>query len=325
MSDHALPSEASLHAQIDHRLENFRDRLAPRLRSLCDEFFDRLDLGLRPKGAVREGSSTYFINPLALPVLQLPLWAGARTERAGRPLPEEVVLDLVESAAVGYLHVRIQDDLLDEGVGRPGEAMLLAEAFFLRHQTLLARRVGHAGSFWERCQSRWLAYGDAMLLEQELMARKSGLDESAFDRILRRSQPLELPAAAVLEIGGLPDLFPHLADFVRLLVRGHQLFHDLIDADKDLGMGNMTFVVQRLGGNDGSELLHRRMLLEGGFDEVTDEALSNLVEAEEAARRAGLDEAAEYVVRRRELMEKTRREVFESLFRRILAKSAGTH
>ncbi len=317
MKNTATPEELRLHELIRARLEVFRDRLGPRLGAACDQLFDRLELG-RPSTAVRPG---YFINPLALPVLQIPSWMGKRAAREGRELPREVLHDLAESAAAGYLHVRIQDDLLDEGVGRPAEAMLLAEAFFVRHQSLLGRNLGGNEKFWQRYRTRWHEYQEAMLFENELMSRPSGIDESAFDRILRRSQPLELPGAAALECAGLRELLPHLEGFVRHLVRGHQLFHDLIDADKDHGAGNITFVVQRLGGSEGADTLHRRMLLEGGFDEITEESLSELRSAEVAARRGGFDEALAYLRSRERLVEETRREVFESLFRRILAKS----
>jgi hypothetical protein len=312
MSGTSREEALRLQRLVDARSQTFRDRLPPRLRAAFDDLASRLGLG-----RVREGEAfvSYFVAPLALPVLQLPAWACRVAALEGTPLPDESEDDLIEAAATGYLHVRVQDDLIDEGTGRPAEAMLLAEALFVRHQSLIARVVGASEGFWRLFEERWLEYDDAMILERELMDRREGYDAAAFEQVLRRTQPLVLPGAAALVRGGLADRVPILEEHVAHLARAHQLFHDLIDADKDFRMGNHTHVVQRCRGAEGREALIRNLMLEGGFDEITDEALAALEKAESAAARLPMPDAVDAIRRRRQLMEQTRREAFESLFR----------
>ncbi|HZF52408.1 MAG TPA: hypothetical protein VE093_27325 [Polyangiaceae bacterium] len=237
------------------------------------------------------------------------------------------MLDCIEAAATGYLHVRVQDDLMDEGVGEAGPAMLLAEALFLRHQTLLARLVPLGSGFWSRFQTRWLAYNEAMLLEQHLHRSGGVTDAASFDQVLQRSWPLSLPAAAVLALAAVPDgaeLDKALHLFVMHLTRAHQLFTDLLDAEKDLRNKNLTYVVCRFtkGGRDGGERdareLRRRLMLGGGVDEVVAEIHQDLDRAVEAARVLDSEEACRFVEARRAFMADVQRKAFEGLFERLL-------
>jgi hypothetical protein len=209
-------------------------------------------------------------------------------------LSADSVLDCIEAAATGYLHVRVQDDLMDEGVGEAGPAMLLAEALFLRHQTLLARLVPLGSGFWSRFQTRWLAYNEAMLLEQHLHRSGGVTDAASFDQVLQRSWPLSLPAAAVLALAAVPD--------------GAEL-------DKALHLFTK-------GGRDGGERdareLRRRLMLGGGVDEVVAEIHQDLDRAVEAARVLDSEEACRFVEARRAFMADVQRKAFEGLFERLL-------
>jgi hypothetical protein len=302
-------ADAELEGLVDARLLDLRGRLGPHLRAAYDDLARRL--GLVPE---RRDGPGYFFGPLALPVLQLPAWAG-------RELPAGDVADLVESAATGYLHVRVQDDLLDEGVGEPGAAMLLAEAFMARHQALLARVVGASDRFWALFERRWWAYGEAMLLERRLHAGEAPYDDAAFAAVLGRSLPLVLPAAAALDRAERWAALPDLEALVAHLARGHQLFHDVTHLDKDRRLGARTFVAWRFGPEHGHghSSIWRRLLLEGGLDQVVAETLAELDLARAAAARADLPEAAASLAERGALVVEIQRETFAALFARILA------
>ena len=68
---------------------------------------------------------------------------------------------------MGYLYVRVHDDLDDEGVGEPTTAMLVADAFLVRHNALLATHVASHGS-GTSTSGRPRRYSEAMLLEREV-------------------------------------------------------------------------------------------------------------------------------------------------------------
>ena len=295
------------------KLTQFRARLGSELAAAFDEPAARLKL-------FAEDGPGYFFHPLALPVLQLPVWVAGVAARQGSEVPEQAVADAVESAVTGYLHVRVQDDLLDEGTGAPGRAMLLAEAFLVRHHVLLARTVPGDSDFWPLYEERWLSYGDAMLWEERLHAGAALYDREAYERVLERSRPMVLPAAAVLARAGLSRLVGDVDRFVVLLTTAHQLYTDLIDAEKDLRNGNLTWLVRRFGGAESAETLRRRLYLEGGFDEVIREVGDLHDEAQRTAEGLGMPEASGFLQARREHAESVQQEVFRTVFEEIFKK-----
>ncbi len=298
-----------LESLVRHRLAEYRRTLGPHVAAQLDDLLRRLKFD-------REGS--YFLGPAAQPVLQLPRWVDA----SGEPAGEEVVSGAVEAAAMGYLHVRVQDDFMDEGVGEPAEVMVLSDGLFGRHTALLARIVGWREGFWGLFESLWAGYGEGALLERELFARGEGYDEVAFAGVVQRSYPLMLPGAAVLARQGRWDQIGELRGFVEALVAAHQRFHDLVDAEKDLDLGNATYIVQRFGGGGGRETLRRRLFLEGGFDVVVGEVLADLERARDRAWAMGMDDAVAFVDERSELVVRTQHDVFHALFEQILASGS---
>jgi len=282
----------------------FGRRLGPELRAPFDAILTRLgDL------------DAYFCEPHAQPVVALPVWTAGLAERRGRPIPGVRLDEIVASAVFGYLCVRVHDDFLDEARGHPASVLMLSHALFLHHVSLL----GHVA----RSEDLWLDYAEAMLLEHRLL-REGAWDEASWERALRRSHPLVLPAAAVLEAAGLADLGPAVEDLVRHLVRAHQRFHDLLDAWKDLGNGNLTWTVRRYGGLEGRSVLNRRLLLEGGFDAEIRASNADLDVVSERGREMGLTEAVSYVDDRRGIMAQAQRMAFSRLFEAFVA-DPGKH
>ena len=308
-----LADEADLGRRVEARLHAWADALPSRCRAALDRLAARLELG-----PGRPGWRRYFISDTAQPVLHLPLWVGKVAADRGVEVAAEEVTDLSESAACGYLAVRLQDDWFDEGSGDPGEVMLLSGVLAARHAALMARRLAADADFWDLFQRRWQGYAEGMALERQIQQEQTPYDDELFERVLHRSRPLELPAAAGLSLWGLSDeLGPHLTELVRLLVRAHQRFHDLVGAEADLRDGHRTPVTARFGGD--VTRLRRRLFVEGGFDEVVAEVTDDLARAEAAAGALGSDDAARFVDGRRRLMGRVQRDAFERLFATALA------
>ncbi|WP_437511747.1 geranylgeranyl pyrophosphate synthase [Sorangium sp. So ce1099] len=341
--------EASLEAEVLQRLASFRGRLGSELGALFDELAARLRL---LDGAPGEG---YFSHPTALPVLELPLWVATRFGAPGPSLDEgsrglpPLAVELAEAAAVGYLHVRIEDDLLDEGLGDPGAAVLLSGALFARHQALLARSLARGSAFWGLFEEVWLGYGEAMLLERRLHQGGGPRDAAAFRRVLARTRPLVLPAAAALFALSRPEHVADLEAFVAALAAAHQLFVDLLHAEKDRALGNMTYVLSRLGAQveardagqprssgaappddeprrdpegRGATALRAQLFARGGFDAILDEARCELARAEAAAGALGLPEAVRFCKARARYMTEIQRRVFLAFFSALAGKPA---
>jgi hypothetical protein len=250
------------------------------------------------------------LNVLGHPLFELPIWLDCAT-RDGPSIGTDVLLGIHESSLCGYLSVRVEDDFFDERHGAPEEVMIVSGFFRSRHQALLARTVSHP-EFWDRFEAIWHRYGEAMLFERSLHDGKGVYGADEFDLVLDRSQPLEIPAAAVLSLKGRWDLAEPLSGFVRHLVRATQLFNDLIDAPADLEAGNYTWLVRRLGGINGAADLRRGIVKE--FDQVVTEAGIELDLAMSTATSMGMTQPADWVDARRQLMLGAAERMYTSLF-----------
>jgi hypothetical protein len=296
------------------RLADFPRRLGPELTAAFDALAARL-------GLFRGSDRGYFSHPMALPVLELPQWAAAHAARHGSVIAPTVVERLMEAAATGYLHVRVQDDWFDEGVGEPGTTMMLSDVLFARHQALLAREVPCGSAFWELFEEVWLGYGEAMLLERRLHKGEEPYDDAAFRGVLARSRPLVLPPAAVLFAAGRAEDVESLEQFSAALVAAHQLFADLLDAEKDRANTNRTHVLFRLGnragGGQGAEALRVALYSKGGFDAVVHDALEELARARQAADALAMPEAARFCEERARLMTDLQAKIFTAFFSQL--------
>ena len=294
-------------------LRRIRASLGPQQRAAFDDLTTRLDLD-------DSGGAAYFLDPRAFPVVQLPTWCVDRASSGTEALPDRARAQLQEASLAGYLHVRVQDDLLDEGRGDPAGAMLLAEALLVRHLALVHRIAGSSQAFSALAESRWSRYGEAMLLEVEVNRGRAALDEEAARQLLDRSRPLVLPGAAALAAAGADEALTVLDAYVVALADGHQRFHDLCDAEADLVAGRRTRVTERYGGGGDPAVLRQRLVLGGGYDAVVGEARTSLERAAGLARDIGLQEAAADAERRIAMMAETQRALFEGLFHAMLEK-----
>ena len=284
-----VKNRGELQHAVQTRLRDHRRRLSPDLWPGFDALMAR-------RGFLSDDPDVFF-HPLGQPIVSFPLWVAAALGHDG-PAQGGRLLDLVEATVAGYLYVRVQDDRLDEAIGDPDEALFLADAFLVRHQVLLARHVGSSQRFWALFERVATDYSAAMLLERSVMRAGSTYGPEEFDRVLRRSHPLVLPGAALLDIADRWDMLEPLRRFVHHAVRAAQLVDDLLDCEVDRAAGRLTWVVRRLDGEAGPEAM-ARALITGGLDEIIAEALADVEAAHKAASDAGMAEAQAWLDARR--------------------------
>lgn len=245
------------------------------------------------------------------PVALLPQWV-ADSSVLGDGTGDDTIVDLTLATVVGYLYVRVQDDLIDEDVGDPASAMLLGDALLVHHVRLLAKHAGSSPRFWEFFESTAWAYADAMLLERELHHPGATYGDGEFDAVLRRSEPVIIPAAVILDRDDRWEHLPRLREFVHLVTRAGQLVDDLRDAGHDRDAGNYTWVVRQLGGvNSKGELLTTIVL--GGFDDIVGRADRDLVRAIAIAGELDLANAAVWLEQRRAAIREMRSRFYEAV------------
>ncbi len=298
------PEEADpIGSEVRRRLVTLRNRLTPWLVSEFDHLMARMQL-VSGSGALS--------HPLAQPLVQFPIWVSRAVDHgSGR---DARLADMVEATVTGYLYVRVHDDRLDDDLGDPDLAMFLADTFLIRHQTLIARHVGTDPRFWELFQSVADGYVDAMLLEHQVLRRESHYDSMVFDRVLNRSQPLVLPGAALLSVADRWELLEPLQTFVRHTVRSGQLVDDLMDCLQDVERSRYTWVVRRLGGEQGRQVMLGRMI-GTGIDEVVEDVFSDLEYACTAAEAVGMADAVTWIsARRQSVLDLRERMLLSELF-----------
>lgn len=258
---------------------------------------------------VRPDSSGPQANVLGHPLFELPIWLAEAD--GDNPLDDDALVDICESSLCGYLSVRAEDDYFDGDSDDAGAAMILSGVFRARHHALLAPLVSER-RFWARFELIWRGYGEAMLLERSLHhpAARYGKDE--FDRVLQRSQPLEIPGNAVLAMRGLWDRTDRFSLMVRHVNTATQLFDDFVDAPADLESGNLTWMVRRLGGVGGSRALRRGMIT--GWDEVVAEVRGELDAATRIGETLGLEPMARWVAARQQLIDRASERMYRVLF-----------
>ena len=293
---------AGISALIDARFAGLGAILGPRLRPGYDALLARQKWGAAHPGWYTAAES----QPILVLVLQV-------ASVLGDAVPRGAIEDALESAMIGYAYVRVQDDWLDEGVlaTDPETTALLADALFARHQAVTAKAVaGGDPAYWDLFATTWANYGEAMLLERELLrgpgAGSPPYDAPAFEAVLLRSRPMVLPPAALLARAGLLDRLPALEVLVHEVARASQLLDDGLDVLADLEAGSMNYLVQRFGGLHGRAALAAGMAL-GGFAITWEEADAALGSALQAAEALGIAQPfADFVAERRAVMTRVR-------------------
>jgi len=260
---------------IDDRLRAVRAQVGPRLHAAFDALMQR-------HGWLRGDDPEYYLGLNSQPVLVTPLWLAEP-----RSLSDAALADVLAGSWLGYAAVRVQDDWMDEDLGEPAEAMMLAQAFLAAHTAALARVVGDHAGFWALFEEVWAGYGDAMLLEATLLGRDAVYGPAEEAAVLQRSRPLVLPSAALLAATGDWAQLPDLEELVARSVRAAQTFNDAMDAREDLRGGRFTPAVRRFGGLDGEGALMRQLIVDGGLDTLFGESRDDLNAACGAALRLG--------------------------------------
>lgn len=250
-------------------------------------------------------------NVLGHPLLELPLWMDEATDGE---LDDDTMFDILESSVCGYLSVRAEDDYFDGNWDRPREAMMTSAVFRARHGSLLGRHISEE-RFWDRFEEVWGGYANAMLLETELKDDSSEYGPAQFDLVLARSQPLEIPADAVLSLKGKWARAASTAALVRHLTKATQLFDDFVDAPEDLASGNHTWMVRRLAGLEGEKALRRSMVER--CDEVFAEAADELDRATLIGADLGLTELPAWAEARKAEMARASQRMYRALFERL--------
>src|SRR5437764_13758892 len=134
--------------------------MLPRVRGA----FDRL---VQKHGLLTSDLNPYFGVP-GHPLFELPVWVADRLRTAGIDTPEQQLADVLGISALGYFHVRAQDDWLDAASRHDPTLVGLAEALLASCHRLLVSTVGTSGRFWDFYAEVFNLYAEYLSQSAEL-------------------------------------------------------------------------------------------------------------------------------------------------------------
>ena len=224
---------------VDRHLFEAREMMPPSLR----ESFERM---LGERSLLTPDLAPYF-GPLGHPLFELPVWVADRLGGEGIDIPETALSDVLGVSALGYLHVRAQDDWFDAPSREDPSLVALAESLMALCNRLLVPVVGPSPRFWAFYAEVLNAYAESLLRSEALRTSVTPVGRTDFEQVLAQSRPLVLPSAALLDRAGQWQLLPALEEFVFTATAASQLVNDLTDVYRDRTMGHRTWTLEAVG------------------------------------------------------------------------------
>lgn len=228
----------SVFSKHQETIDALWDRLDRRLESYPPPMDQQVE-GLRQY--VDAPARSYFNRPDAPPLILLTIWLG-------KDLEEELLLDVVESAALLYLHIRIQDDVLDEPETR-GRAdwLLLGNALLWDGFDFLRRRV-QSDEFWRVGRLAWLQFSCATAKERtQLHSSEAGsYHEGLFQEHCRKVAMAEIPLLAVLALQSRFELYRYVSPLILDLGVAYGLTNDVVGFKRDVAAGMRTHLIDQV-------------------------------------------------------------------------------
>lgn len=188
------------------------------------------NLGPRPQ--------RYFSGPDAAPIVHLPVWLAGRAARRG-------LLDLLESTALAYLYVRIQDNVIDEPETRGHAPHLLLGNVLLSDALSLLVRYVQEPRFWDLAKAAWMLFSSETESERRQVAQPRGYQPEQFRRHARKVALARIPLYAVLARDNRLDR-RRIAQVDRLiddLGEAYGLVNDVLGCSRDLSSGAWTYLI----------------------------------------------------------------------------------
>lgn len=217
---------------------------------VMDSLWDRLDarMGAYPppldeqvealRVYIDAPARQYFSRPDAPPLVLLPIWLGSR-------LLPEVLLDLIESTALLYLFIRIQDDVLDEPETRGHADWLLLGNALLWDAFALLRDNVPCGEFSSRSRAAWLKFNSATAAERRQLFSSDAApyEENVFEEHCRKVAMAEIPLLAILALENRLHLSDHVSALISQLGVAYGLTNDVIGFRRDVAAGMQTHLI----------------------------------------------------------------------------------
>lgn len=216
-------------------------RVEPRLAALAPPLGQRIAAVIarlsRRQGAPDLGAA--FTSPAAMPYPHL---TDAYRSDLGLAPDDARLLAIGEGAILLYLHVRTQDDLIDDpSTWDPGYAYA-AEAFSALSLRAFSAALGADDRFFAFREATLLTFLDAATWELDVY-RKAGDAPDALSRLGNKLLPMAIPLGALALAAGRAGDLDALTAFASAFGAGLQVVNDVLNVAEDHAAGRRTPVL----------------------------------------------------------------------------------
>ncbi|MDI1447682.1 hypothetical protein [Polyangium sp. 6x1] len=245
VSDSPFPSYEARRADIDAAwaiVEAHLAALPDPLDALAARFLASVSAGEARHRA-------YFQNPLAPPLLYMPLWLRDGLVGAGRAPAalDEALPRILAGTMLGYFYVRIQDDVLDDPERADRELLLLGNACFTGMIALLREALADHRGFWGAFDRAFVAFSRLTALEQRVVRSDEPYPELLFEEHCDKVAFARVPLLAVAALADRIDAEPAICALVHRLGVAYGLANDVLGWPRDLLAGHRTYLLAAAG------------------------------------------------------------------------------
>lgn len=244
--DTVFPSYLAAQGDIDAAWEQSEQRFSsfePPLSNLATRFLQQV---ASSTGTHR----TYFSNPLAPPLLYLPIWLfdSLVDKRVLTANMRSKLIQILVGTIQGYLYIRTQDDVLDEPVRADHELLLFGNACCSGMISSYARALGdRADGFWPAYDQAITDFSRWTLAERHAVLRDDPYDTERFEEHADKVAFARVPMLAVAALAAKLDMQTAIEKLIHQLGIAYGLINDVVGWLRDLRAGQRTYLLATAG------------------------------------------------------------------------------
>lgn len=245
--DEPFPSYRAKQAEINAAWDLCEKRLlslpSP-LRDLGTQFLQTI---ADPSGSHR----SYFSNPLAPPLLYMPLWLRdglSRNASTATQVDTRTAVRILAATMQGYIGIRLQDDVLDEPSDTNPNLLLLGNTCFSGMIVELATAMGaRADGLWPVLDRAIVDFSHLTLAERQQVLRDEPYAHEEFVRHADKVAFARIPLLAVAALNGRMDLESDIQTLVHRLGMAYGITNDVLGWPRDVRSGQRTWLLAAAG------------------------------------------------------------------------------
>ena len=223
---------------------------------VCEERFVRLpapidELGRRFLQAISSDSGShrsYFSNPLAPPLLYMPLWFfdGIFRDRdeSAKADASAPMISILAGTILGYMGIRIQDDVIDERGRTDPQMLLFGNTCFSGMIAEFSKALGTSSApFWTMFDRDFVDFSRHTFAEQAAVSQNEPYSRETFEEHAEKVAFARTPLFAVATLVGRLDVEPLIRTLVHRLGIAYGIVNDIVGWPRDLRAGHRTWLL----------------------------------------------------------------------------------